>query len=211
MEGKLIEIIDIVMSLKMEHSSTTGRGVASTTGDIPTHHICIGDRNDAISGNGAENSDNSIILSSSLSYWSRTTKRMKDKILQRRVVCVKRKRAPKGSKERDIHHGNATQAPPQTFGAAKHFVPNNSEKESKSTKYTDIQSEYVGNLDIIKLLEARIMVYNMTDPFVILTLVDEYAGAVKYCWGNNAATGVYLLSRQLKVLICVVAQFQRDS
>ena len=44
---------------------------------------------------------------------------------------------------------------------------------SDSTKYTNIQSEYAGNLTKIKFLEARIMDYDMRDPFIIPTLVDE--------------------------------------
>ena len=78
-------------------------------------------------------------------------------ILQHRVVCVKRKRVPEDYNERDIHHGKATKALFQTFGAAEQFVPKNLDGGSRSTKYTEIQSEYVGNLDNIKLLKARIM------------------------------------------------------
>ena len=86
-------------------------------------------------------------------------------------MCVKNKRGPGGISQRDIHHAKSTKALSQTFGAANHFVPKNSEGESKSTKSTDIKSEYVGNLAKIKLLEARIMAYDMRDPFIIPTLV----------------------------------------
>ena len=51
----------------------------------------------------------------------------------------------------------------------------------------------------------------MRDPFIISTLVDEYAGAVEDHWGNRAAKGIYLLSHWLKFLLCVVAQFYRNS
>ena len=55
------------------------------------------------------------------------------------------------------------------------------------------------------------MAYDMRYPFIITTLVDEYAGAVEDCWGNRAETGVYLLSNLLKVSLHMSAQFQRDS
>ena len=56
--------------------------------------------------------------------------------------------------------------------------------------YTDIKSEYVGNLAKIKLLEAHIMAYNMRDPFVIPTLVDKYVGTVEDFWGDCATAGI---------------------
>ena len=55
------------------------------------------------------------------------------------------------------------------------------------------------------------MAYDMIDPFIIPTLVDEYAGAVKDRWGNRVETGVYLLSHWSKVSLSNVAQFQRYS
>ena len=66
------------------------------------------------------------------------------------MVCVNIKCGHKGSRERNIYHANATKVLSQTFGGAKHFVPNNSEGDSESTKYTDIKYEYVGNLAKIK-------------------------------------------------------------
>ena len=73
------------------------------------------------------------------------------------MMCLKSKRGPEGSRERDVHHKNAIHALSTLFGAAKHFIPKNSEGESESTKYSDIQSEYIGNLTKVKLLEARVM------------------------------------------------------
>ena len=54
------------------------------------------------------------------------------------------------------------------------------------------------------------MAHDMRNPFIISTMVDEYASAAKDHWGNRATEGVYLLSHWLKVLLHVVAQFQRD-
>ena len=92
----------------MEHTSTDGisvsskgviytgirSGVISTVG-IPIHHIHVGDGDVADSGN-ANDSNYSIVSSSSSSYWKSTTKQMKEEILQWRVMCVKNKCGPKG-------------------------------------------------------------------------------------------------------------------
>ena len=127
------------------------------------------------------------------------------------MVCVKRKRGPKGFRERNIHHRNTTKALFQNFGAAKHFFPKNLEGGSKSTKYTNIQSEYVGNLEKSKMLEERTTAYEMRYQFVIPALIYVYASAVKDSWGNHVATGVYLLYHWSKVSLRVVAQSQRYS
>ena len=150
-EGKSISIIDTVLSSKMEHISTSGKGGASTTAAISIHHICVGEGNGVDSGNGAEYADDYIVSSSSLLYWGRKTKQMKGEILQCRVVCVKIKCFPEGSREQDIPHATATKVPSQTFDTVKQFVTKNLKGEYYSTKYTGIQSEYIGNLDKIKL------------------------------------------------------------
>ena len=76
-EGTAIAIIDITSSLKMEHTSTDGRGGASKyvipTGVIPIHHIRVGNGNGAGSRND-DDADDSIVSSSSSLYWGRTTK-----------------------------------------------------------------------------------------------------------------------------------------
>ena len=110
MEGRFIAIIDIVSSSKKERNSTAGIGGASTgvistvirssvisTGVIPIHHIRVGDGDGADSDN-ANNSDDAIVFSSSLSYWGRTNKQTKEEILLQCVVCVKNKRGPKVSR-----------------------------------------------------------------------------------------------------------------
>ena len=137
-QGESIAIIDIASSSKTEHTYTAGRGRESpgiiytgvrsgviSTGIIFIHYIRVGDGNGACSVNAddADDDDNSVVSSTSSSYWGRTTKRMKEEILQRNLMCVKNKRGPEGSRERDIHHSNAKKALSQTFEATKHFVP----------------------------------------------------------------------------------------
>ena len=66
-EIKSIAIVYISSSSKMEHISATDRVGESNTGAIPIHHICVGDDDDVGRGNGADNSDDAIFLSSFLS------------------------------------------------------------------------------------------------------------------------------------------------
>ena len=127
MEGKLITIVDISSSSKMGHVSTTGRGGASTTGAILTHHICVGEGGDFGSGNGAKDADNSIVFSSSLSHWVQTTKQMKEYIIKFSVVFIKSNRGSEVSREHDIHHANATKVILQDFVTSNHLVPKNLE------------------------------------------------------------------------------------
>ena len=79
-QGESIAIIDIASSSKTEHTYTAGRGRESPgiiytgvrsgvipTRVIPIYHIRVGNGNGADSGN-ANNANNSIVYSSSLSY-----------------------------------------------------------------------------------------------------------------------------------------------
>ena len=127
LEGKSIAIIDIVFSLRMEYISTTGRGGESTTADIPIHHIRVGEGDDVGSGNGSDDAANSIFLSSSSLYWGQTTKQTKEDIIRHRLVRVKIKSGPEGSREHYIHYPKATKLLLHTFGDVKHFVPKSSE------------------------------------------------------------------------------------
>ena len=55
------------------------------------------------------------------------------------------------------------------------------------------------------------MAYTMMNPFIIPTMVYQYASAVEDSCQGCATTGLKLLSHCSKVSLCVVAQFQRDS
>jgi hypothetical protein len=60
----------------------------------------------------------------------------------------------------------ATVALPELFGVAKHFCTKNTDREL-SYKYKDIQSEYVGNLDKLKLFRKCMEVFDMFNPFLV--------------------------------------------
>ncbi len=66
----------------------------------------------------------------------------------------------------DWLHLVATASIPELFGVAKHFCTKNLDGKL-SYKYKDIQSEYVGNLDKLKLFRKHMEVFDMIDPFII--------------------------------------------
>ena len=99
-------------------------------------------------------------------------------------VCTQRF---KGARYSPLQHNEGAIADLWCFKA---LHPQELGGDSESTKYTNIQSDYVENLAKIKILEARIIAYDMIYPFIIPTLVDDYAGSVEYRWGNRVVTGV---------------------
>ena len=135
---KLIATTDVASSSKMTHISTTGRGRVYFTGAITIHNICVGEGDDNARINRADNADNSIVSSSSSSYWGRTTNQTKEDILQRCVLCIKSKCDPESSREHNIHHANTTKALSQSSDAVKNFISIKLEGKSKSTKYNYI-------------------------------------------------------------------------
>ena len=46
----------------------------------------------------------------------------------------------------------------------------------------------------MKLLEARVPVYDIMAPFIVPDFLDEYALEVEYHWYNCATTGVNLFN-----------------
>ena len=80
---------------------------------------------------------------------------------------MKSKQGAEVSRKQYVHHKNTTATLLQTFGVENHFVPRNLEVDSESNHYTDIQSEYVGNMTKTKFLEARVLAYDMTAPFIV--------------------------------------------
>jgi hypothetical protein len=85
-----------------------------------------------------------------------------------KVVCPKGKGGDQGSRDYSRHHLAATAAILELFGAVKRFCTKNADGEL-SYKYKDIQSEYVGNLDKLKLFRKRMEAFDMFDPFLIPT------------------------------------------
>jgi hypothetical protein len=99
-------------------------------------------------------------------YFNETAWRSCHVISSRKVICPKNARGVQGSHDYSRHHEAATAALPKLFGAAKHYRTKNTLGEL-SYKYKDIQSEYVGNLDKLKLFRKCMEAFDMIDPFLI--------------------------------------------
>jgi hypothetical protein len=90
------------------------------------------------------------------------------------------------------HHEAATAALPKLFGVAKHYRTKNADGEL-SYKYKDIQSEYVGNLDKLKLFRKRMEAFDMLNPFLIPIWTNPMAISVVDCWGDRKSEAVDLM------------------
>ncbi len=97
------------------------------------------------------------------------------------------------------------------FGAAKHFVPRNLEGETKSSsKYRNIESEYVGNLTKIKAFRTRVANYGMQAPFLIQELVDPTGAEPWDCFGPEN-TCLDLMNHWSTFLFEHIHLFQKDT
>ncbi len=86
------------------------------------------------------------------------------------------------------------------FGAAKHFCTKNADSKLYY-KYKDIQSKYVGNLDMLKLFRKCMEAFDMSDPFLILTCIDPDDISVLDCWGDRKNDGIDLTKHWSKLLL----------
>ncbi len=105
-----------------------------------------------------------------------------------------------GSRNYCWHYLAATAAISKLFGAAKHFCTKNTNPKL-SYKYKDIQSEYVGNLDVLKHVRKRMEAFDMSDPFLISLWIEPDTISVFDCWGDRKKDGVDLTKQWLKVLL----------
>ncbi len=104
----------------------------------------------------------------------------------------------------------ATAAIPELFGAAKHFPTKNSDGKL-SYKYKAIQSEYVGNLDMLKLIRKHMEAFDMFDPFIIPLWIDPNAISVLDCWSDRNADGINITKHWSQVSLKHVCAWQRDT
>ncbi len=105
-------------------------------------------------------------------------------------------------------HLAATAAIPKLFGAAKHFCTKNLDGKL-SYKYKDIQSEYVGNLDKLKLFRKRMEAFSMFDPFIIPLWIDTHTISVLDYWGNRKQDGIGMMKHWSQVLLKHMCAWQR--
>jgi hypothetical protein len=129
----------------------------------------------------------------------------------RKVVCPKEKCGAQGLCDYSRHHYAATTAlPPELFGAAKHFCTKNMDREFEY-KYKDIQSEYVGNLDELKLFRKHMEAFDMFNPFLIPVWIDPHAFSVMDRWGDRKSNVIDLTKNWSKVSLEHVCAWQRDT
>jgi hypothetical protein len=105
-------------------------------------------------------------------------------ISARKVICPKNAHGVQGLRDYSQHHEVATAALPELFGVAKHYRTKNAVGEL-SYKYKDIQSEYVGNLDKLKLFRKRMEAFVMLNPFLIPIWMNPMAISVVDRWDDQ--------------------------
>ena len=125
-------------------------------------------------------------------YFDETARRSHHVISARKVICPKNKHGVQGLCDYSWHHEAATAALPELFGAAKHYRTKNADGEL-SYKYKDIQSEYVGNLDKLKLFRKCMEAFDMLNPFLIPIWTNPMAISVVDCWGDRKSEAVDLM------------------
>ena len=138
------------------------------------------------------------------------TRRSPAEINARRVICPKDARGAPGSRDYTRHQESATKALPHIFVSAKHFHAKNSDGEAYN-KYTNLQSEYAGNLAKIKSFKRHMDSWDMSDPFVIPKLKNPSALSVEDCWAERKTTGMNLLRHWERLSLSQCKNWQRDS
>ncbi len=127
-----------------------------------------------------------------------------------RVIFPNGARGVLGSSDYTRHQEAATKALPHIFASVKHFHAKNAEGES-SNKYANLQSEYAGNLAKIKSFKQHMDAWDMSDPFIIPTLINPDALSAEDCWAERKLTGVHLLKNWGKLTLRQCCTWQRDS
>ena len=143
-------------------------------------------------------------------YFDNANRHSRQDITGRKVVCPKGKHGPQGLCDYNRHHSAATAAIPELYGAAKHFRTKNSDGEL-SYKYKDIQSKYVGNLDMLKLFRKRMEAFDMFGPFIFPPWIDPDAISVLDCWGDRKTNRIDITKHWSQVLLKHMCAWQRDT
>ncbi len=125
-------------------------------------------------------------------YFVGATCRSVAEINAHRGICPKSVCGVLGSCDYAHYQEAATKALPHVFASAKHFCAKNAQEES-SNKYANLQSKNAGNLAKIKNFKCHMDAWDMSDPFVIPTLINPDAISVEDCWAERKSTGVHLL------------------
>ncbi len=157
-----------------------------------------------------DNDDNNTLIFYSIDFFDDTIRRSHRMVSAWKVVCLKGKCGDQGVRNCSWHHLAAIAAVPELFGVAKHFCTKNVDSKL-SYRYKDIQSEYVGNLDKLKLFRKRMETFDMFDPFLIPTWIDPDTIIVLDCWGDRKHHGIDLAKHWSKLLLEHMCAWQRDT
>lgn len=193
-----------------------GSVVASVRGGGAASHTSQGSRSAAgtahvpsIIGGGISVSTTRSVVATG-NYFDDTARRSRRVISARKIVCPKDKRGAQGSRDYCRHHVAATSALPDLFGAAKHFRTKNADGEL-SYKYKDIQSEYVGNLDKLKLFRKRLEAFDMLDPFLIPAWINSNSISVNDRWGDRKRGCIDMTKHWSQISLEHACAWQRDT
>ena len=132
-------------------------------------------------------------------------------IRKNKIVVSKDKRGDKGSREYGTHYRLATEKLSRYLDAPAQFVPivTKEDDDTARTKYKDIQSMYVGNMEILEELYERAQRYDLTDVHCVPDYRDKNAAHPSAKWaGSDRRTNI--IENWSKLSVDQVADYQYD-
>jgi hypothetical protein len=174
---------DVVLEdLAVESHAASARG--GTGASHALHGRCFAACVPSAVQTGGAGSISSCSVAATGNYFNEIAWPSRHVISARKVICPKNAQGVQGLRDYSRHHEAATTALPKLFGVAKHYRTKNADEEL-SYKYKDIQSEYVGNLDKLKLFRKRMEAFDMLNPFLIPIWTNPIAISVVNRWGDR--------------------------
>jgi hypothetical protein len=187
---------------------------ASTCGSAGASHALHGRRSAArapsVVQTGGAGSISSRSVVATGNYFNETAQCSCHVISARKVICPENACGAQGLRDYSWHQAAATAALPKLFGMAKHYRTKNADGEL-SYKYKDIQSEYVGNLDKLKLFRKCMEAFDMLDPFLIPIWMNPMAISIVDCWGDRKSEVVDFTKHWWKISLKHACAWQRDT
>jgi hypothetical protein len=197
---------EVLEDLAVESLAASARGGAGAS----LHNSCSAACVPSIVQTGGAGSISSRSVVATGNYFDETARRSRHVISARKVICPKNKCGVQGLRDYSWHHEAATSALPELFGVVKHYRTKNADGEL-SYKYKDIQSEYVGNLDKLRLFRKRMEAFDMLDPFIIPIWMNLMAISIVDCLGDRKSEVVDLTKHWSKISLEHACAWQRDT
>jgi hypothetical protein len=199
---------EVLEDLAVASHAASARGGAGASHALHNSHSAA--RVPSIIRTGGARSISSRSVVATGNYFDGTARCSCHVISARKVICPKNKRGVQGLRGYSQCHEAATTALPKLFGAAKHYRTKNADSEL-SYKYKDIQSEYVGNLDKLKLFTKQMEAFDMLNPFLISIWMNPMAISLVNHWGDSKSEAVDLTKHWLKISLKHACAWQRDT